>query len=162
MFGEVLTPVIGARLADRIRAGDAPPLARPEDLAQHTLAEEDDHRPSAQYLSWRHWLEAQGLRRLQPRRWLYLNYTYQQVQAALAGQGVALARMALVAEPLARGDLIEPFGPAGRVGSPYAYWLITTNTGRSREEVMQFRQWLETRAQGTREAIGDDGASESA
>ncbi len=160
MFGEVLTPVIGVRLADRIRAGDAPPLARAEDLALHTLAEEDDHRPSAHYLSWRHWLETQGVRQLQPRRWLYLNFTYQQVQAALAGQGVALARMAMVAEPLARGDLIEPFGPAGRIGSPYAYWLITTDVGRAREEVVQFCDWLETRAQCTRKAIGgeDDAA----
>jgi LysR family glycine cleavage system transcriptional activator len=161
MFGEVLTPVIGARLADRIRAGDAPPLARPEDLAQHTLTEEDDHRPSARYLSWRHWLETQGLRQLQPRRWLYLNFTYQQVQAALAGQGVALARIAMVVEPLARGDLIEPFGPEGRITSPYAYWLIKTDTGRAREEVVQFCDWLESRAQSTRAAIGDVDASDA-
>jgi LysR family glycine cleavage system transcriptional activator len=64
--------------------------------------------------------------------------------------------MAMVAEPLARGDLIEPFGPAGRIGSPYAYWLITTDVGRAREEVVQFCDWLETRAQCTRKAIGDE------
>lgn len=160
MFGEVLTPVIGARLADRIRAGEAPPLEQPADLVNHTLAEEDDHRPSAQYLSWRHWLLTQGLPTLQPRRWLYLNFTYQQVQAALAGQGIALARMALVAEQLARGDLLEPFGAAGRIGSPFAYWLITTHIGRARAEVGQFCEWLEARAQGTREAMGDDEAAD--
>src|SRR5205823_6126026 len=49
MFGEVMTPVIGVRLAERIQRGEAPPLATPADLAGHTLAEEDDHRPSAQY-----------------------------------------------------------------------------------------------------------------
>ena len=155
LFGEVITPVISPRLADRIRAGDSPPLARAADLAEYTLAEEDDNRPSAEYLSWRHWLTTQGQPRLQPRRWLYLNFTYQQVQAALAGQGVALARVALVAEHLERGELIEPFGMAGRIGSPFAYWMITTPSSRGRDEVKKFCDWLESRAAQTRQAIGD-------
>ena len=87
---------------------------------QHTLAEEDDDRPSTEFLSWRHWLAAQGQPDLQPRRWLYLNFTYQQVQAALAGHGVALARVPLVFEALQRGELVEPFGAAGRIGSPFS------------------------------------------
>src|SRR2546421_5343605 len=106
MFGEVMTPVIGVRLAERIQRGEAPPLATPADLAEHTLAEEDDHRPSAQYLSWRHWLTTQGQPHLEPRRWLFLNFTYQQVPAAAAGQCVALARGPLGSEHLARGGLI--------------------------------------------------------
>jgi LysR family transcriptional regulator, glycine cleavage system transcriptional activator len=155
MFGEVLTPVISARLAAQIRDGQAPPLATPADLAEHTLAEEDDHRPSSEFLSWRYWLASQGVPRLEPRRWLFLNFTYQQVQAALAGQGVALARVALVAEQLERGDLVEPFGPAGRIHSPYAYWLITAPASREREEVKQFCEWIGTRAAATRQAIGE-------
>jgi LysR family glycine cleavage system transcriptional activator len=165
LFGEIMSPVIGPRFADRIRAGDAPPLATPADLAEHTLAEEDDHRPSAEYLSWRHWLTVQGQPRLQPRRWLFLNFTYQQVQAAIAGQGVALARVPLVADQLERGDLIEPFGPAGRVASPFAYWMITTPASAGRDEVRKFRDWLESRATRTREAMGevpDDGGTTEA
>lgn len=155
LFGEVLTPVISPRLADRIQRGEAPPLASPADLAEHTLCEEDDHRPSSEYLSWRHWLAVQGEPRLQPRRWLYLNFTYQQVQAALAGQGIALARVALVADALARGDLVEPFGAAGRVHSPFAYWLVVIGAGAGREEVRKFCDWLEWRASLTREAMGE-------
>ena len=45
MFGEVLTPVVSRSLAEQIRLGNAPPLSTPADLAQHTLAEEDDTRP---------------------------------------------------------------------------------------------------------------------
>ena len=45
------------------------------------------------------------------------------VQAALTGQGVVLARLPLVAESLANGDLIEPL-PKLRMDSPMAYWLI--------------------------------------
>lgn len=165
MFGEVMTPVISRALADDIRSGKAPRLDTSADLANFTLIEEDDHRPSGELLSWRPWLIANGQHKLQPRRWLYLNYTYQQVQAALAGQGVGLARLALVAEQLGRGDLIEPFGPDGRTSSPFVYWLITTNAGNGRDEVKQFADWVAARAADTRMAIGegidDDGATEA-
>jgi LysR family glycine cleavage system transcriptional activator len=155
MFGEVMTPVISRALADDIRSGKAPRLDTPAQLKDFTLIEEDDHRPSGELLSWRPWLTTHGQHKLQPRRWLYLNYTYQQVQAALAGQGVALARLALVAEQLGRGDLIEPFGPDGRTYSQYGYWLITTHAGSGRDEVTQFREWVAARAADTRMAIGE-------
>ena len=129
------------------------------DLAGHTLADEDDHRPSAQHLSWRHWLTLHGQPTLQPRRWLYLNYTHQQVQAVLAGQCVAIGRSALVQEALGRGDLVEPFGTAGRVRSAYVYGLVVTAAGRGRPEVDRFAQWLETQAAQTRIALGEDSAA---
>jgi LysR family transcriptional regulator, glycine cleavage system transcriptional activator len=154
LFGEVLTPVAGAGLAAQARKGQAPALDSPSDLAQHTLLEEDDARPSAEYLSWRHWLRQQGLPQLQPKRWLFLNYTYQQVQAALAGQGLALARVALVDEPLARGELVEPFGPERRVPSPFAYWLIRT-TSPERPELGEFFHWLVEQATLSRSAVGN-------
>ena len=161
LFGETLTPVISPWLARRIEAGDAPPLSRPADLAGHTLAEEDDQRPGARFLSWRRWLAEHGLAQLQPRRWMYLNFTYQQVQAALGGQAVALARLALVADALQRGDLIEPFGTAGRLGSPLAYWLMQSEVGQRRSEVRQFSDWILAQAAQTRQEIGEDEGSGS-
>ena len=155
LFGETLTPVISRGFAEQIRRGEAPALNTPADLAAHTLTEEDDTRPSAEFLSWRHWLGVNGQPRLQPRRWLYMNFTYQQIQAALAGQGVALARVALVAEPLARGDLVEPFGAAGRIRSHYAYWLIASTASGSRREVALFCEWVQARAAQTRQALGE-------
>lgn len=159
LFGETLTPAVSRQLMEQIRDGKAPPLARPADLAQHTLAEEDDNKASTEYLSWRHWLAQQGEPALQPRRWLYLNFTYQQVQAALAGQGVALARVALVYEALARGELVEPFGMAGRTTSPYAYWLVAPPASRSRPEVRQFCEWVQAQAELTRIATGEAATS---
>ncbi|WP_374366647.1 LysR substrate-binding domain-containing protein [Piscinibacter sp.] len=158
LFGETLTPAVSRQLMERIRAGEAPAMARPADLARHTLAEEDDHRASAEYLSWRHWLAQHGEPTLQPRRWLYLNFTYQQVQAALAGHGVALARVALVSDALERGELVEPFGAAGRITSPYCYWLITSPAHRARADVAQFCDWVEAQAALTRTATGEDEA----
>ena len=157
LFGETLTPVVSRGLWDDMAKGRAPPLASPADLAQHTLAEEDDDRESTEYLSWRHWLEVNGQAGLQPRRWLYLNFTYQQVQAALAGHGVALARVPLVFEALQRGELVEPFGAAGRICSPFSYWMLVAPASRSRSEVAQFSDWVEAEAAATRAAIGEVG-----
>ena len=154
LFDELVSPCVSRALADQAERGHAPPLATPADLAQHTLFEEDDHRPSAEYLSWRGWLRAQGLPRLEPARWMYLNFTYQQVQGALAGGGVALGRLAMVGDSLARGELVEPFGAAGRLPSPYAYWLIDLATPRGpRPEVSAFARWLQAQAAATREQM---------
>ena len=157
MFDETLTPVVSRALWEQIRLGNAPPLAKAADLAQHTLAEEDDDRPSTEFLSWRHWLAAQGHAGLQPRRWLYLNFTYQQVQAALAGHGVALARVPLVFEALQRGELVEPFGMQGRVVSPFSYWMLVAPASRARSEVMEFGAWVEAESAATRAAVGTIG-----
>ncbi len=153
LFGETLTPVIGRWLAEQIASGQAPPLSRPADLALHALAEEESPTPSATLLSWRHWLTVQGEAKLQPRRWMVFNYTHQQVQAALTGQMVALGRLALVAEPLTRGELIEPFGAAGRIESRNAYWLIPSRAGQARPEVAEFARWVLTEATLTRDAM---------
>ena len=153
LFGEMLTPVIGRWLAEQIASGQAPPLNSPADLVHHALAEEEDHSPSAALLSWRHWLSVKGEPKLQPRRWIVFNFTHQQVQAALTGQAVALGRMALVAESLASGELIEPFGPAGRIESRNAYWLVPSQVGQSRPEVAEFARWVLAQAELTRNAM---------
>ena len=154
LFDETLTPVVSRSLWERIRNGVAPPLARPGDLVGQTLLEEDDDRASTEFLSWRHWLAYHAQPALEPRRWLYLNFTYQQVQAALAGHGVALARVPLVFEALQRGELVEPFGEAGRITSPFAYWMLVAPGSRARPEVAQFTAWVEAEAKATREAVG--------
>ncbi|WP_028998045.1 LysR substrate-binding domain-containing protein [Azohydromonas australica] len=156
LFGEVLTPVVNTGLWTQSRQGQAPALATPADLARHTLLEEDDPRASINYSSWRHWLRQHGQPRLEPARWIYLNFTYQQVQAALAGQGVALARLALVLEALERGELVEPFGAAARVSSPYAYWLIPSRAAQARPELAQLQEWLLAQAAVSRRALGEE------
>ena len=153
LFGEVMTPVASPALVARQR------LKTASDLARHTLLEEDDPRPSAAYLTWHHWLREKAPPRLTPRGWIYLNFTYQQIQAALAGQGVALARLALVNELLERGDLVEPFGAPGRVTSPFAYWLVRWPARRERAPLAAFERWLLQEAERTRAAVGSEAAS---
>jgi LysR family transcriptional regulator, glycine cleavage system transcriptional activator len=155
LFGEVVTPVVGSAYARQAAAGSVPPLRSAADLAHHTLLEEDDQRPSSQYLSWRYWLAAHGQQALQPQRWLYLNYTYQQIQGAMAGQGVALARLPLISDAIERGELVEPFGPAGRLASPLAYWLMRAPHVRDSSDLRAFCAWVDREAAQTRTAIGE-------
>jgi len=158
LFGETLTPVVSPWLFKQSQDGTAPPLRSAADLAQHTLAEEDDHMPSAAYVGWRRWLTAHGQPHLQPRRWMYLNFTYQRMQTALAGQAVALARRGVMSAQLRSGELVEPFGEAGRLSSPYAYWLLQSAASRGRPEVVQFAEWVAAQAAESRQGMEDAAA----
>jgi len=150
LFGEQLTAVASPWL---LKTGA--PLIKPADLAQYALIEAGDaHRTHLEWLTWRRWFDEHQASKLQPKRWLYFNYAYQMVQAALAGQGVVLARMPMVAESLASGDLIEPL-PQLRLDSPMAYWLIVGPRSSQRPEIRAFCAWLTAQAQVTRSTIGE-------
>ncbi|WP_374666341.1 LysR substrate-binding domain-containing protein [Ramlibacter sp.] len=150
LFGEQLTPVVSPWL---LKSG--PALRKPADLAQFTLIEAGDaHATHLEWLTWRRWFDEHGQAKLQPKRWLYFNYAYQMVQAALTGQGVVLARLPLVAEALANGDLIEPL-PKLRMDSPMAYWLLVGPRSAQRPEIQAFCQWLMAQSRITRQTIGE-------
>jgi LysR family glycine cleavage system transcriptional activator len=150
LFGEQLTPVVSPWLLK-----DGVTLTKPADVAQFTLIEAGDaHHTHLQWLTWRRWFDEHGLAKLQPKRWLYFNYAYQMVQAALTGQGVVLARLPLVAESLANGDLVEPL-PKLRMDSPMAYWLVVGPRSGARPEIRAFVEWLMTQSRITRQTIGE-------
>ena len=151
LFGEQLTPVASPWL---LKTGHR--LARGEDLAHFALLEaSDSHRTQhLEWLTWRRWLEIHHLEKIEPRRWMHFNYAHQIAQAALTGQGVALARMPLIADSLASGDLVEIL-PHMRVDSPMAYWLVVGPRSAARPEIKAFCAWLLLQAQVTRKAIGD-------
>lgn len=164
LFGEQLAPVVSPWLLDRARRGELPPLATPADLAGHTLLEIDDPPgvASSVWRAWPPWLERCGLGRLQPRNWLSFNYDHQRVQAAQAGQGVVLARLPLVAAQLARGELVEPFGPSAREAVPCSYWLLVAPGAVQRPEVQQLHDWLIARAAMVRRELGEAGDAQDA
>ncbi|WP_027014194.1 LysR substrate-binding domain-containing protein [Comamonas composti] len=156
LFGEQLAVVASPGL---LAAG--PPLRRPADAAHYTLIETGDaHRmPQLEWLSWQRWFGAQGCDQLQPPRWLYFNYAHQIVQAALAGQGLAIARLPLVADALAAGELVEVL-PAHRMESPLAYWLLVGPRSFRRPEVAAFCEWLIAQVEPTRLAMEPDGLTD--
>ena len=159
LFGEQLTPVASPWLLRDHPIRDA------QDLARTTLIEAGDAHRSRhlEWLTWQRWLDhfspepssaRRGKPALSPQRWLYFSFAHQIVQATLTGQGVALARLPLVAQSMASGDLIEPL-PHMRLDSPLVYWLLVAHRSVQRTEVKAFCDWLLTEAAHTREAIGE-------
>ena len=67
---------------------------------------------------------------------------------------MALARMPLVADSLASGDLVEIL-PNMRLDTPLVYWLIVGPRASARPEIVAFCNWLQAQAALTRIAIGD-------
>ncbi|QNP58762.1 LysR substrate-binding domain-containing protein [Paenacidovorax monticola] len=151
LFGEQLAVVASPWL---LKSG--PAIKTPADVANFTLIEAGDaHRSQhLEWLTWQRWFETHADPKLVPKRWLYFNYAHQIVQAALTGQGLALARMPLIADALASGDLVEVL-PHHRLDSPLAYWLMVGPRSTQRPEIKAFSAWLALQAQATRAAIGD-------
>lgn len=62
------------------------------------------------------------------------------IDAAIAGQGIALARSALASLDLDAGRLIRPVPE--EVPAEYAYWIVCPKPNASRPNILRFRQWL--------------------
>jgi DNA-binding transcriptional LysR family regulator len=128
LFRERIAPVLAPALAQKLAAS-------PEETP--TLIEYQER--SLPGLDWTPWLASLGLSGRSLRR-LGFNQYDQAVQAAIAGQGVVLGRLPLLAEALGDGRLCRwPDAPA--FASPYAYWLLRA-PGSDGAAVAAFADWL--------------------
>ena len=110
------------------------PLRAPADLLGRTLL----HHRDAE--GWRSWLRAFG--EDPPATTLHgpvFNEMSLAIDAAIAGQGIALARSALVARDLALGRLARPIAHEAPVD--FAYWIVCPERTSSNSNVVQFREW---------------------
>lgn len=89
---------------------------------------------------WADWLAATGGSVEGAKKGLRYNHSHIVVQAAIAGEGMALGRSMLVADDLARGNLIAPYDT--KVRSKFAYYLVCPKDLAEVEWVRSFRDWL--------------------
>ena len=68
---------------------------------------------------WSKWLEAAGVAHCELSQGLVLNRASMVIDAAVDGQGVALARTSLAAWDLINGRLLRPFTETLRTGKTY-------------------------------------------
>ena len=73
------------------------------------------------YEEWEHWFRESGIRMPSMAQGHNFNLSQLAVAAALAGQGIAMGRMALVMEDLVAGRLIVPFGRPVRARAAYYF-----------------------------------------
>ncbi len=89
---------------------------------------------------WRPWFAAAGLEWPEPAQGVQFNDLGLLMEAAVAGQGIALGRRTIIRHWLAAGLLVPLFDLAAE--SPHAYWLLYDRADLQRSEVRRFIDWL--------------------
>jgi LysR family glycine cleavage system transcriptional activator len=116
--------------------GIAAQLFEPADLAHVTLLQDED--PA---VSWQQWMQAAGLGNPDwASRGPRLASTLLLMQAAAAGDGVALVPAHLASSHIERGHLINPF--AVKFDKGPSYWLVRPQRGLSSPAIRAFCAWL--------------------
>jgi LysR family glycine cleavage system transcriptional activator len=129
LAGETLFPVCTPSYRDEHR------LTLPADLARCTLLRHA-------WQPWSPWLRAARLRIKEPTGKLSLSDSGLVLEAAIAGQGVALTRSLFAIDDLKAGRLIRPFELA--VPDSYGYYLTWHAGAPLSREGSVFRDWLRT------------------
>jgi LysR family glycine cleavage system transcriptional activator len=135
LFDEQVFPVCSPRL----RAGTIP-LRKPGDLRRHTLLHLEWTPAKGEWPDWRAWLLAAGIEDIDATRGPRFTQHSMALQAAVHGQGVALASSALVADDLAAGRLVCPFDL--RVATAFAYYVVAPERTADKPKIAAFRSWL--------------------
>jgi LysR family glycine cleavage system transcriptional activator len=127
---EQLFPVCSPRLV--MQAPDT--LRSPADIRHHTLLHVNGRG------DWARWLAQAGFGGVDARRGIDFNQASMAIDAAVDGQGIALARTALAIGDLISGRLVRPFAQA--VEAPYAFWIVCPKSAADLPKIATFRSWL--------------------
>lgn len=116
------------------------PLDKLADLRHHTLIH--SHTPGTRGRSpnWEEWLEANGVRRVDPFKGPHFPSIYMALETAQAGHGVALASAPLVERDLAAGRLVRPL--AATMENPYSFWIVCPRQNLQDERIKALTAWL--------------------
>lgn len=128
---EDLYPVCSPQFLD-VRS----PLRNPSDLLKYKLIHDET------MTSWQQWLIAAGVSNPQLDDSLSMNHSHLVMQAAIAGEGIALGRSVLVQDALKNGSLIIPLEYS--LKSDFAYYIVCPKNTAEQIWVSSFREWLES------------------
>ena len=136
----LFTPVEFPVCAPKLLTG-AHPLRTPQDLKYTSLLHDTTHR------HWQQWLELAGVRGVDAYEGMVVEDMNVLIQAAIEGQGVALASEPLVQAELAAGRLVKPFD----IDLPVelAFYAVYPKSRGQDPSVQALVEWLQQEAQGT-------------
>lgn len=119
-------------------------ISSPADLLQQPLLHDEVEARIPDEITWTRWLQACGVH--------YTNaggpsfsHTYLTLEAAAAGQGVAIAAEPFIAEYLRSGRLVRLFPQ--RVRGPYRFYLLRPPAADARPLVQAFCDWIKAEVQ---------------
>lgn len=111
------------------------------ELANETLIHDLSMDGSAEFTTWDTWLSMAAMKDVSTRRGMKINNSAAVLQAAIDGQGIALARSVMARDDLAAGRLIRLF-PGIQFVSPLAYYVVYRPECASLPRLKAFRDWL--------------------
>jgi LysR family glycine cleavage system transcriptional activator len=113
-------------------------ITEPRDILNFPLLHLDDRK------AWSKWFEAAGVADADASHGPVLNRASMLIDAAVNGQGVALARTALAAWDLINGRLVRPVDVSLRLSK--TYWIVCPKATSALPKITTFRDWLLTEA----------------
>jgi len=128
LFDVESIPVISPKLAEEGKA-----ITKPSDLLQYTFLQEENRT------IWDQWLANANVPDNETKRGPIYADGGLVMQAALAGQGVAIIDKTLAAAELKSGRLIQPFEQSVCHG---AYWLVVRDFSKLSKHAAIFSQWI--------------------
>jgi LysR family glycine cleavage system transcriptional activator len=129
LCAEELFPVCSPSLVEGPKG-----LKSPADLKRHALLHANDTS------WWKQWLQVARVGGIDTERGVVFNQTSMAIDAAIQGQGVAMARTALAAWDLLAGRLVRPFELS--IEAPFALWIVCPKATADLPKIATFREWL--------------------
>lgn len=120
--------------------GRSGPLSAPVDLGRQILIHDESIPDETMRPSWAEWFRLAGVADVDCSRGPRFSSAVLVLEAALGGQGVALALWPLVEADVRSGRLVVPFPVA--LPSRYVYSLVAHDAVQERPVVRDFRAWL--------------------
>ena len=109
-------------------------LSKPADILKFPLIHMDSRA------DWNNWLQEAGIDEPGVTHGPVLNRASMVIDAAINGQGIALARTTLAAWDLINGRLVRPFPQSLPLAK--TYWIVCPKATANLPKIVTFRDWL--------------------
>lgn len=113
----------------------------PCDMTRETLIHDLSMDAHTGFPSWEEWLRRAGMTEVNTARGMRINNSAAVLQAAIDGQGIALARSVMARDDVAAGRLLRLF-PNLNFASPLAYYVVYRPESADLPRLVAFRDWL--------------------
>lgn len=137
LFDDTISPVCSPKLLEATR-----PLREPRDLMNYRLIHVSWSGQGVTWPDWRMWMLAAGIKDFDEGPGLHFADSSPAIQAAIDGLGVVLGDSSLVADDLAAGRLVQPFGLSIKGPPQFAYYIVSPVETAGDPLVRAFREWV--------------------
>lgn len=135
LFSQEVFPVCSPELLAK-----GPKLEKPQDLKHYTLLHGDYYSLNDSPVDWDMWFATVGIDCVDTSHGLHFTQHDLVIEAAIQGQGVALAGSISVGDDLKKGRLMQLF--ESRIPLEFSYYFVCSKTKLAQDRIQAFRQWL--------------------